>query len=86
LQWDIFKDLGALDSSSRFFEEGGSAYPAQEHTSIAEDKIGMLRDNKNAHVKNIMRNNVPLLDANRLEESSAPRSLKISHCKISCCI
>jgi hypothetical protein len=23
----------------------------------------MLRDNKNAHVKNIMRNNVPLLDA-----------------------
>jgi hypothetical protein len=27
LQWDIFKDLGALDSSSRFFEEGGSAYP-----------------------------------------------------------
>ncbi|VVH54864.1 hypothetical protein BSPCLSOX_343 [uncultured Gammaproteobacteria bacterium] len=63
LQWDIFKDLGALDSSSRFFEEGGSAYPAQEHTSIAEDKIGMLRDNKNAHVKNIMRNNVPLLDA-----------------------
>jgi hypothetical protein len=39
LQWDIFKDLGALDSSSRFYEEGGFSYPYQEHASIANDKI-----------------------------------------------
>jgi hypothetical protein len=43
LQWDIFKDLGALDSSSRFYEEGGLSYPYQEHASIANDKIEALR-------------------------------------------
>ena len=63
LQWKIFKDLGALDSSSRFYEEGGSAYPAQEHTLIAEHKIRMLRNNINIHMQNIMSNDVPLLDA-----------------------
>jgi hypothetical protein len=49
LQWKIFKDLCALDSSIRFYEEGGSAYPAQEHTLIAEHKIRMLRNNINIH-------------------------------------
>ena len=63
LQWDIFKDLGALDSSSRFYEEGGFSYPYQEHASIANDKIEALRDNRNAHIKNIiMRNKVSPLN------------------------
>jgi hypothetical protein len=43
LQWGIFKDLGKLDSSSRFFEEDGSVYPYQEHTAIAENKIGYYK-------------------------------------------
>ncbi|VVH67105.1 hypothetical protein BSPLISOX_792 [uncultured Gammaproteobacteria bacterium] len=64
LQWDIFKDLGALDSSSRFYEEGGFSYPYQEHASIANDKIEALRDDRNAHIKNIiMRNKVSPLNA-----------------------
>jgi hypothetical protein len=32
----------------------GSAYPAQEHTLIAEHKIRMLRNNINIHMQNIM--------------------------------
>ncbi len=74
LQWDIFKDLGALDSSSRFFEEGGSAYPPQEHTLIAENKIEMLRNDRATHVRNIMSNNVPFLDA--IIQSSLSGKLK----------
>jgi hypothetical protein len=70
----IFKDLGALDSSSRFFEEGGSAYPPQEHTLIAENKIEMLRNDRATHVRNIMSNNVPFLDA--IIQSSLSGKLK----------
>jgi hypothetical protein len=43
LQWGIFEDLGKLDSSSRFYEEGGSAHLSQEHISTVEHKVGMLR-------------------------------------------
>ncbi|CAC9447743.1 insecticidal toxin complex protein [uncultured Gammaproteobacteria bacterium] len=63
LQWGIFKDLGKLDSSSRFFEEDGSVYPYQEHTAIAENKIKMLRENKNTHLANMISNDVPFFDA-----------------------
>jgi hypothetical protein len=67
----LFKDL---DSSSRFFEEGGSAYPPQEHTLIAENKIEMLRNDRATHVRNIMSNNVPFLDA--IIQSSLSGKLK----------
>jgi hypothetical protein len=29
LQWGIFEDLGKLDSSSRFYEEGAAIAPAE---------------------------------------------------------
>ncbi|CAC9646041.1 insecticidal toxin complex protein [uncultured Gammaproteobacteria bacterium] len=55
LQWGIFEDLGKLDSSSRFYEEGGSAHPSQEHISIVKHKVGMLRGDISTRIKNIKR-------------------------------
>jgi hypothetical protein len=47
--------LCKLDSSSRFYEEGGSAHPSQEHISIVKHKVGMLRGDISTRIKNIKR-------------------------------
>ncbi|MBA5248762.1 MAG: RHS repeat-associated core domain-containing protein, partial [Gammaproteobacteria bacterium] len=50
LQWDVFKKLGELDSSSRFFDEGGITHPM---LIVTAKKIQMLRDEMGVSVRGI---------------------------------
>lgn len=61
LQWDIFKKLGELESSSRFLDEGGITHPM---LTITGKKINVLRKHMGRSIGDIRdKTGLPVLQA-----------------------
>ncbi|MBA5249275.1 MAG: hypothetical protein FE834_07065, partial [Gammaproteobacteria bacterium] len=73
LQSDMFRTLGALDSSSRFFRETNLIYPLPHHALEVEDRVINLRKDTDADIEKTMDTGASYLYA-VMQSSMSPKT------------